>query len=278
MRRHSGARASLASLRSQRKLGCVRVSPESRGRAAPRSRTLSDKAALSRSSPRRRGPRKQVAVQTKPKQVRPKLSQTVGATKVVISASGAAVAEIYSLFSGRDGKVRYIGQTLGTLDVRFKEHQRCQIGRYMSRVYSWLHQEWRAGFPVRCALLERCSASARRDLEREWISRFPNLLNEQNRSYYWHGRKPPVIPEIREYTSQFIFNCGGFRGIHYCRELDRYAVFVYDGRDWRWLPGDGAPGWAGDIWFSDRIDALEARKKFRHARYCTWLPDTSQNY
>jgi hypothetical protein len=190
-------------------------------------------------------------------------------------ASGSAMAEIYGLYSGRDGKVRYVGETLGSREDRFKWHQRSQINRFITRVYTWIHQEWRAGFPVESAVLDRCSneGRARFDLETEWISKFPDLLNERKRGYGWHGRKPPDIPEIKEYMARFGFNSGGFRGVHFWRGLDRYSVFVYTGRDWKWLPGDGTPGWAGDIWFSDRIDALKARDEHRQGRRGLWLPD-----
>ena len=181
------------------------------------------------------------------------------------------MAEIYALFSGRDGKVRYVGETTGKRDVRFKRHQRYE---WDSAVHSWIHDEWRAGFPVRCALLERCKDDVRSDAEREWISKFPNLLNERKRGYYWCHQMPPVVPKIREYMARFIFNSGGFRGIHWWRELDRYSVFI--GGKPQWLPGDGAPGWTGDIWFPDRTLALKARDKYRQGRYRNWLPDIEQ--
>jgi hypothetical protein len=187
------------------------------------------------------------------------------------------VAEIYGLYSGRDGKVRYVGQTLGTHDVRFKEHQRVGSDHVIRPVYQWIHREWNAGFPVWSVLLEECDNAARHELEGQWIGKFPNLLNERKRGYYWRECKPPIIPEVRRNMSRFIFNCDGYHGIHYWRDLDRYSVFVYIGRDgWRWLPGDGAPGWTGEIWFSDRTQALKARDKDRQGRNRNWLPDREQ--
>lgn len=182
------------------------------------------------------------------------------------------MAEIYGLYSGRDGKVRYVGQTSGSRHTRFKQHQRCQAGRYYSAVYTWLQEEWKACYPVNCALLEKCCDEACDDLEIGWMSRFPNLLNE--RDYYYCGGKVPVIPEIKEYMRKFVFNSGGYRGIHWWRQLDRYSVFVYLGEihGWTWLRGDGAPGWQGDIWFSDLNHALESRDKIG----CNWLPDIEQ--
>jgi hypothetical protein len=186
------------------------------------------------------------------------------------------MAEIYALYSGRDGKVRYVGQTIGTRDVRFNEHQRSQVGRYITPVYNWIHGEWREGYPVECALLQKCAFDARHDVEREWISKFPNLLNERKRGYYSRNLKPPAIPEIRDYMGRFIFNSGGFRGIHWWRELDRYSVFIYTGGGIEWLLGDGAPGWTGNIWFPDRTLALKARDKYRQGRFRNWLPDIEQ--
>jgi hypothetical protein len=64
--------------------------------------------------------------------------------------------------------------------------------------------------------------------------------------------------------ARFIFNVAGRRGIHYWRQLDRYSVFLYwGGDDYDWLPGDGAPGWTGEIWFSDLTMALKARDEYR---------------
>jgi hypothetical protein len=84
--------------------------------------------------------------------------------------------------------------------------------------------------------------------------------------------------------ARFIFNVDGRRGIHYWRELDRYSVFVYWGGDnYDWLPGDGAPGWTGEIWFSDLAAALKAREECRERlaavrRYPSeiWLRDIEQ--
>lgn len=187
------------------------------------------------------------------------------------------MAEIYGLYSGRDGKVRYVGQTLGARDIRFKEHQRIGSDHVVRPVYQWIHGEWRAGYPVQCALLEKCGNEERHALERQWISKFPNLLNERKRGYYWPHCKPPIILEIKKYMSRFIFNCGGYHGIHYWRDLDRYSVFIYaGGDDWRWLPGDGAPGWTGEVWFSDRTQALKARDKYRQGRHGSWLRDREE--
>lgn len=188
-----------------------------------------------------------------------------------------AMAEIYGLYSGRDGKVRYVGQTSGTRDFRFKEHQRLQLSRYIPRVYDWIHNEWAAGYPVRCALLEMCSYDDRHDVETLWIRRFPNLLNERKTGHR-PGIAPPVIAEIKQYMACFVFNSGGFRGVHWWRELDMYSVMIYTGYGVDWLPGDGAPGWTGDIWFSDRTQALEARARYRQRGTRNWLPDIEQEF
>lgn len=186
------------------------------------------------------------------------------------------MAEVYALYSARDGKVRYVGQTSGARDVRFKKHMRIEEGRFITPVYDWVHTEWRHGYPVECALLQWCQYAERLDVEEAWISKFPNLLNE--RKYHFRGGRPPVIPEVREYMRSHIFNVGGFRGIHYWRDIDRYAVFIYTARGQPdWLDGDGAPGWTGDVWFSDRTAAWKAREKYRqYQTYKNWLPDIEQ--
>jgi hypothetical protein len=180
------------------------------------------------------------------------------------------VSEIYGLFSGRDGHVRYVGMTAGDRHDRFKEHQRPTSEGVIIPVLGWIRHEWRCGYPVECVLLESCDYGVRRDVETEWINKFPNLLNE--RKVYWRrDKKPPVIPAIKKYKRRFIFNSGGFRGIHWWREWDIYSVFV----DGSWLWGDSRPGGDWDIYFSCRTDALIAREKHRRGR-SGWLPDITQ--
>jgi hypothetical protein len=53
-------------------------------------------------------------------------------------------------------------------------------------------------------------------------------------------------------------------------------VLVYNGYYAHWLDGDGAPGWEGDIWFSDLAQALTARNRFRRVGHGSWLPDILQ--
>jgi hypothetical protein len=111
------------------------------------------------------------------------------------------MAEIYGLFSGRDGRVQYVGKTKGSRHARFKEHERSLMwadgGYYQSYVYGWIQQEYKACFPVTPALLELCSYEECDHLETKWMSKFPDLLNDKK--YYYCGGKPPVIPEIRDY-------------------------------------------------------------------------------
>jgi len=118
------------------------------------------------------------------------------------------MAEIYGLYSGRDGKVRYVGQTFRTRHDRIKEHQRVGSDHVIRPVYQWIQREWEAGFPVETALLEVCSDEVVNDVERNWISRFPRLLNESKLGDHWRYCAPPVISDIKEYMSRFIFNCG----------------------------------------------------------------------
>jgi hypothetical protein len=178
-----------------------------------------------------------------------------------------AMAEIYG-HSARDGKVRYVGQTTGSRHARFKGHQRGQAGRYYSEAYVWIRHEWRAGFPVECALLEKCSNYDLDYLEVEWMSKFPKLLNE--RDYCYSGCKPPVISEIKDYMRDHIANCGGFRGIVWWRQFDSYSVFLPGGH---WMIAEELPYWGGNIFFSDMARAVNARDKCRGP---DWFPDIEQ--
>lgn len=188
------------------------------------------------------------------------------------------MAEIYGLYSAQDGIVRYVGQTSGTRDVRFKEHKRDAEGPWtMPHLCRWFHREWKCGFLIECALLQCCDYAERRRIETEWIRRFPNLLNERKVRYWWPpDHKPPTIPEIKKYIRRHIFNAGGFRGIQYWKEIDRYSVLVYNGGEPEWLLGDAMPGGGGNIYFSDRTEALKARDKYRQGRQRNWLPDIEQ--
>lgn len=171
------------------------------------------------------------------------------------------MAEIYALFSGRDAKVRYVGKTVGDRDTRFKKHLYIPDGGYITRVYTWIHNEWGDGFPVETVRLQWCGGLSHKEidaLETEWINKFPNLLNE--RKVYWRSYKvAPKIPAIKEYKRRFIFNVDGYRGIHWFRDYDRYAIFFRG----EWLQfGDELPGGSWSIYFSNRDDAVDARDRY----------------
>lgn len=184
------------------------------------------------------------------------------------------MAEIYAIFSARDGKVRYVGKTLGSRLERFEQHKKCQIGRVVSAVYSWIWSELRHGYPVQCVRLEVCSDDICLHIEMKWINRFPDLLNE--RKYYSRRCHAPVIPEIKDYMRSHRANCGGFRGIFWWGRIDCYSVLKPNGE---WLLGDAAPGRGGDIYFPDRTAGIKARDAYReHSRYIDWLPDTEEEF
>ena len=82
------------------------------------------------------------------------------------------MAEIYALYSARDGKVRYVGQTSGARDVRFKKHMRIEEGRYITAVYDWLHTEWSHGYPVECASFNGASMQSVLMLRRRGSANF----------------------------------------------------------------------------------------------------------
>jgi hypothetical protein len=173
------------------------------------------------------------------------------------------VAEVYALYSGRDWVVRYVGQTTGDHRVRFKEHKRSAEGA----LRKWFREEWRAGYPIRCVLLEKCDENIRTQVERACMARFPGLLNERISAQTWFAgliAKPPKVPGIVADRRRFIYNVGGFRGVHYDRHWDRYCVLNFTGSEAYWLIGN--EDWrGGTMWFSDPTTALKARDRARRA-------------
>jgi hypothetical protein len=170
------------------------------------------------------------------------------------------MAEIYALYSTRDGRVRYVGWS-GDRVARFKEHQRGDLSR-------WFHHEWQHGYLVRYALLEQCDDDQRHSAEQKWIWRFPrsDLLNRRKVAWWGDGRKPPIVPEIVRYMRSHISNVDGFHGVHYDCQADYYRVLVYNGRWVEWLKtGDELPGGSAPIWFADLARAVNARDKLHRA-------------
>jgi hypothetical protein len=119
-------------------------------------------------------------------------------------------------------------------------------------------------------------------VERQWMARFPGLLNDRMSGQIWltaSCSKPPKVPEIAAYMRRYYFNVGGFRGVHYDRYWDCYQVLNYTGSGAEWLFGDQCdemmPGWGGNMWFPDRTAAVIARDKVRQWRpHGRWAPDT----
>ena len=193
------------------------------------------------------------------------------------------MAEIYGLYSGRDGRVRYVGET-GDSTLRFKEHLRTPS----ASVREWFHREWRDGYPIECGVLQESVDQDKRvrcRVERDWMEKFPGLLNDRISAYtrYMGARaKPPKILAITAYMRRYLCNVGGFRGIRWDRHWDRYQVLMYTGSGADWLFGDECdemmPGWGGNMWFADRTAALIARDKARQWRpYIKWPCDIEQS-
>jgi hypothetical protein len=187
------------------------------------------------------------------------------------------MAEIYALYSGRDGIVRYVGETGSSRRDRFREHILYSDGA----LRRWFRGEWRQGYPIRCALLQHCEYKSRFEVETAWINKFPSLLNERKHSS-WPSRKPPRVPAIVEDMRRHIFNVGGFRGVHYDRQMDRFFVLLHTRRGFEWALGDEMPGLTaaqgGNIWFSDRTSALKARDKQRSWQSMECLPDVELEF
>jgi hypothetical protein len=181
------------------------------------------------------------------------------------------MAEIYGLYSCRDGAVRYIGETTYPRTTRFEQHRR-SAWLENTRLQKWMMREWKDGFPVRHVRLEWCENNTRFHRESDWIGKFPDLLNERKHSGWMklvpRGARPPKIPEIIQYRREHRFNVDGRRGIHYQVSMDRYCVMIFTGSNFEWLDGDEY------IWFSDLAAAENARDRhFKFRPHRTRLPD-----
>ena len=192
------------------------------------------------------------------------------------------MADIYGLFSGRDGRVRYVGQTTDSYEERFKQHLRKPPNIC---VRDWFHREWKDGFPIECVRLDHCDNAVRSRMERLWMMRFSGLLNERISGQIWLTgmcSKHLRIPEIAAYMRRYLFNVGGFRGVRYDRHWDRFQVLIFTGYSAEWLYGENCdellPGWGGNMWFPDRTAAVVERDKERAwrrrvGRGIDWSPD-----
>jgi hypothetical protein len=180
-------------------------------------------------------------------------------------------ADIYALYSTEDGRVRYVGESNRGRIARFKDHVRtAETSPNGCPVSKWFHQQWRRGYKVRHALLEVCDDDKRKQVEEQWIWRFPrdDLLNrrKKNNSRLTIGTtilwlpyrppKPPHIAEIENYVRRYK-NVDGFPAIQYDRDTGYYRVLVYNGR-WapQWLQDDEL---ADGQWFPDLARAVSAR-------------------
>ncbi len=177
----------------------------------------------------------------------------------------ADMAEIYALWSTRDGRVRYVGE-FGDRLAQFKEHEGRWSNQYLVR--RWFHDEWRHGYLIGHALLDTCPYDKRYEVEREWIWRFPraDLLNVHKKRPWWNPTPASCtrVTEIDNYMRRHKSNFEGFHNIHYDSHMGYFRVLVYDGDAARWLEGDELPGGSEPIWFSDLARAVSARDNEQH--------------
>jgi hypothetical protein len=179
-----------------------------------------------------------------------------------------AMAEIYALYSCRNGLVRYVGETTYSLETRFGKHRR-EAWLLNTPLDRWLMGEWKSGFEAKIVRLQWCSDEDRFDLETKWIWKFPNLLNRRKYPDWrrYGNIRPPKIPEITAYMREHRFNIDGRRGIHYQVSMDRFFVLIFTGSGLELLGGDEEVGGGNAIWFSDLAAAENARD-----RYYTYKP------
>ncbi|MCK1627399.1 hypothetical protein IVA98_30650 [Bradyrhizobium sp. 160] len=126
-----------------------------------------------------------------------------------------------------------------------------------------MHDEWRDGFPVRIALLERCEYNVVDERGTHWINLFDNLLNE--RKYYRpnlpesYRARTPEIPSIN-HTCGIIFSTSRADMVS---TIGTALICILSscriGAKAFPLIGVELPGGSRPMWFSDLARALNAR-------------------
>lgn len=92
---------------------------------------------------------------------------------------------VYGLFSTRDGRVRYVGQTEYTARKCLDLITTKALDREPGALCDWLRDEWRADHEVRAHVLQDDIIPADLEMfETYWIEQFTGLLNT----------KPPADP------------------------------------------------------------------------------------
>lgn len=113
------------------------------------------------------------------------------------------MAEIYGLFSGRDGRVRYGRTDNRSREERFKRHLRNPPNNLCATGFI------ENGKTVsRSSVRLECEDGIRRPVERWWMGRFSGLLNEQMSGQIWLNglcSKPFRIPQITAYMRRKAF-------------------------------------------------------------------------
>ena len=185
---------------------------------------------------------------------------------------------IYCLYSTRDGKPRYVGETDQASQARLGKHEGDAKGDPYKKpelvgVHPWMRKEWFSGHDI-----EIFPIPSSEDANEEWwIMKFPNLLNIR------HGYRSPRIekPEGRAVRKKCEKearkrkdNYGRFHGITYYPTEDAYTVTAVC---WgnplefcqRWyVEGDSLPGTDRPrCWFTDINRAIETRDIIRKKVY-----------
>jgi hypothetical protein len=93
------------------------------------------------------------------------------------------MGEIYCLYATSDAQPRYVGQTEGAADKRFKKHVTSALELTDGALYEWMRKVWRKDHDVGFHVLQTGIVPA--DLafyEQYWMSQFPKLLNDSDNS------------------------------------------------------------------------------------------------
>jgi hypothetical protein len=90
------------------------------------------------------------------------------------------VGLIYGLYSTRDGRVRYVGQSEYKVRKRLDRWIADALERKAGAVSDWIQSEWRGGHEVEAWVLQDDIIPADLEMfENHWIEQFAELLNSR---------------------------------------------------------------------------------------------------
>jgi hypothetical protein len=143
---------------------------------------------------------------------------------------------IYGLYSTRDGKIRYIGET-NHPKRRLGQHIKGLYGEKIDnrQIYNWAGEECFKGFEIDLIVIEECDYRERRLREQFYIAKYNNLLNDRHGESIgiYGSRDDPEnklmqnkLIEINNLISEQSWNLEGFTGVTRINKTEWFYVKI----------------------------------------------------